>query len=798
VRTRARCAPLSVVAVVLTLLAGAVVASPALAGGDATESACPNEASPGFRAYLPECRAYEMVSPPYKQGFPVVAAGYSENDLVGSGVDGAPLVWGTSLGAFAGGPDSLSFGEGNDYRFKRSQSGWDTVAVDPQLGQYVGNPAYSPIGSEVLATTGDGTSLLDLHQPSQSIYVNDLYLRTLAGSFSRIGPMLPQSAIPAEPTGVIQNAAGRVAIAGSSADLSHVLFYVTDQERPSEATTSFWPGDATLSELGEASIARSLYEYSGTDNAEPQLVGVTNSGPLNGQPHINEGAQLVSRCGIHLGGRDGGSTHNAMSANGAVVFFTANPACPNGGPGSGPPAFELFVRLHGERTVALSEPTPTECGSSSACAEAPIADANFEGASEDGAKVFFTSTQQLLPTAVEDETAEDSAVRRGCSETVGQNGCNLYAYDFNRPAGQSLQLVSGGAVGGSGAQVQGVAALAEDGSHTYFVAKGVLAANAGAATDSLSGLPQRATAGAENLYLSECDARYPECHTSFVATLSASDSFQWSSSGESPMTSTPDGRFLVFYSRADLTPDDSSTALQIFRYDAQRNELVRVSIGNNGYNENGNTNVFNAFIPSSGYASAQVVGRDAHRAVSNDGSIVVFASADALTPGAMTGPTNAVKNVYEYRDGHVYLISDGRTVVGSVLLYRGAKPLGVSSSGRDILFATYGSLVPQDQDVLGDIYDARVDGGFPAPAEGVACTGGSCQSPLNAAPSLALAGSATTVGGGDLTPPTSTPVKRKARPKHKTRRPKRLRSPRRKKHRQTHVRSSAKGGRRGK
>jgi hypothetical protein len=734
--------------VAVAWIAMGVAAGAALAVGDANEANCPNAASPGFRVYLPDCRAYEMVSPPYKDGFPIQPLGYSSNDFS----EGAPLFAASSLGAFGGSPDIHALG--NDYEFRRTASGWETVAMDPLPTQYVVNDSAGSTNRGALAVTEDGTALMQLHTPSESVYGSELYRRTLAGVVSRVGPMLPESAVPPEPIGVLNGEEG-LHFAGASADLSHVLFYIDPAAGglPAGIVTNLWRGDTTLALTGIGE-ATSLYEYVGTDNSEPKLVGVKNSGPLQS----NREAKLISQCGIGLGGPVApfrtGNTHNAIAAGGDVVFLTASPKCPGSkesGPGSGPPTYELLARIAGERTVAISEPSPSECGLSAACSIAPPADANFEGASSDGSKAFFTSTQQLLPNASEDESAGDSASRKGCSQTTGPSGCNLYEYDFNSPAGQNLVLVSGGDSSGLGPEVQGVSAVSDDGSHVYFVAKSVL-------TSAANREGQRAKAGAENLYVFEHDDRsanegFPKGHTTFIATLAESDSGQWSAHGRGPMNVTPDGRFLVFTSSADLTPGDTSTVPQVFRYDAQDGELARISIGNEGYNNNGNTGVNLAFIERASLSGEQKVGVDIHPSVSNDGSTVAFDSSAELTPQAIADPTNAVLNVYEYRAGHVYLISDGRTTSGSDQTFHGSVLTGISPSGSDIFFRSYGSLLPQDTDTLPDVYDARVRGGFSAAAGQSACAGDACQSPVDLTPALSSPATATYLSGSNLAPP---------------------------------------------
>jgi Tol biopolymer transport system component len=656
-----------------------------------------------------------MVSPPYKQGFPVNPTGYSTELASGD----APLLTGTSLGVFASAPGGTLSTAGDDYFFDRTSSGWATTAVDPPAEEYVVVPV-AQVGA--LAVDETGRTLMSLHRLSDSIYRSELYIRSTTGELARVGPMLPQSAVPATPTGY---GAGpnSLALAGTSADLSHVVFSIKHRERsglPPGVLTNLWAGDSTVANLGELGSNASLYEYVGVGHTgigsdRPALVGVDNAGHLIGQ------------CGVGLGGPEGFNTHNAISADGSTVFFTVNPACPGGGespPGYGPPVHEIFARIDGTHTVAISEPTSEDCAQ---CNTSAPADANFEGASSDGTKVFFSTSQELLP---------------------GAAGRSLYEYDFENPAGHRLVRVGAGA---AATNVQGVAAISEDGTHVYFVSRGALPGKGPEGHEPVE--------GAENLYLwtracpaAEAHCAEPQSRTSFIATLAEGDAFQWAANAEAPMNITPDGGTLVFTSVADLTADDTSTAQQVFRYDARDEQLTRVSIGSGGYNHDGNSSTVPAVIPTSSFSRFQV-GVDTHPAVSSDGETVVFSSGMALTPAAGEDPSNTgFYNVYEYRGGQVYLISDGGTA-GSPELFLGALAVGISAAGTDIFFRTYASLVPQDADTLQDVYDARVDGGFPAEASTTGCRANGCQTPIEEAPGLSSPPTASYPGGANLPPP---------------------------------------------
>jgi hypothetical protein len=112
---------------------------------------------------------------------------------------------------------------------------------------------------------------------------------------------------------------------------------------------------------------------------------------------------------------------------------------------------------------------------------------------------------------------------------------------------------------------------------------------------------------------------------------------------------------------------------------------------------------------------------------------VVFTDEGALTDEAEKAATAQVESTYEYHssagsggaisDGSVYLIS-GETAA----LSNGVKAM--DASGQDVFFLTAASLVPQDTDTGYDIYDARVEGGFPAPDPPAGCVALACESPL--------------------------------------------------------------------
>ena len=181
---------------------------------------------------------------------------------------------------------------------------------------------------------------------------------------------------------------------------------------------------------------------------------------------------------------------------------------------------------------------------------------------------------------------------------------------------------------------------------------------------------------------------------------------------------------------------------------------------------------------------------------SADGNYAFFDTTAALLPQDVDGEVSpeteldsehessqysVSSDVYEWRNngidgcahvqGCLSLITTGEGGYLNILFGEGMVP-----STNNIFFGTHESLVPQDDDTAGDLYDARVDGGYPAPPpRPTECEGDACSTPF-APPNDLTPSSITFHGPGDLTPEAQAPVlvKAKPRPKEKVK-PKRKR-----------------------
>jgi hypothetical protein len=428
----------------------------------------------------------------------------------------------------------------------------------------------------------------------------------------------------------------------------------------------------------------------------------------------------------------------------------------------------LFVRVGGERTLQVSAKA---AGCGGLCHSAPQRRAAFEGASENGDRVFFVTAQPLV-TGDMDESEDLYMATIGCPgemvvcETVQRQVTSLVQVSHDPQAGQA-------------AEVQGVVAVAPDGRRVYFVAHGVL-------DETANAQGEHAVVGADNLYVYDSASG----STVFIADLCSgpelsgsvgdvrcpidldetrNDRGLWSSGGA--QTGGGDGGFLVFSSYGQLVTSgrqaDTDNASDVYRYDAESGVLDRVSVGEAGYHSNGNgsDNVREN-------ADATIRAR-AGRAVSEDGSRIVFTSAEPLSSSVSNGLVNA----YEWHkqpgssEGRVSLVSTGSDE-------EGVSDVVITPSGGDVFFVTAQGLVGQDTDGAPDVYDAHICTPsapcFPSPpSEPEPCSGDACQGPLTNPAPLLVPGSVSRAPGENLVQPAKAKPKKKKPTKKKARKKKR-------------------------
>jgi hypothetical protein len=700
-----------------------------------------------------------MVTPPRKNGALIGDVSFVAISPDFSGDGSRAIV--QSIQCFGGATSCNAQKEnsvGSPSVFTRTSGGWVASPLAPSASVFSTSVAWG-----YSAETG----MVLFSSPTAPFGEDDFYLRKPDGTMVDIGPVTPPEDGPLGPVGGRLNDTSQA----FTADMSHFV----------------WVGEATGRWPLDASTSLSLYEYAGVGNTHPLLVGVSG-----GQGSTD----LISSCGTRLGEAGNFDVPGRLSVDGRVVFFTAY-RCLTGG--SDVPADEVFARVDGERssahTVAIS--SVSECGAGAgagevACrkAEGEPGDALFVAGSADGSRAFFTSTQQLTDDASEDNHAGDTAsgLLEGCSRTVGVGGCNLYEYDLGAGVGHHLRALSAGDVSGGGPRVQGVMAVSSDGSHVYFVAKGAL-------TTAANSEGQSAQEGANNLYVFGRDAAHPSGRVVFITTMPDTDTVEWGRSVGLPANVSSDGRFLLFLSHGRLTGDDSSVggALQVFRYDADTGGLVRVSHGEAGFNDDGNRSLP---TPCGGVGCSEDAriarGLGASRSdpsMSEDGRRVFFQSPVGLTAKAADdvrigtdslGDPVYEQNVYEWEEGHVYLISDGRDLsvdagqephCGAAGIPSSVCLLGSDVSGANVFFSTADGLVGQDTDGEVDYYDARVcTSGDPCVKQpavvSTECEGDACRDVSGSPPSLSAPSSVGFSGAGNLAPtPVSKTVKHPVRKK---------------------------------
>jgi hypothetical protein len=655
----------------------------------APEESCPNEAlrSEDGSLALPDCRAYELVSPPGKgkEGGDVMP----DNSRSRAAAEGSAVSF-ASLRSFG---DSTGTGQAAEFLSQRSTSsepgdnGWSTHSISPhQEPSSIGTatsilePFY--IG-ELSSDLKEGVfgALSPLSEEPLVAEAQNLYTRTdlrSAGS----GNYLLDSACPlcAEEDVPLPSSFSVLAkpwLAGASADFSHVLFESTRRLTP-ESTASL-------------NAVFNLYQ---SIDGQVSLVGLipppgqTDCGP-SGPTCVAAASSVTAQ-----GASNNVYAPHVISADGSRTFFTDNSA-------SGGRLGALYVRIDNERTIQINASEKTSPD------EPQLA--QYADATPDGSRAFFISGEGLV-----DEDTD--------------GGPDLYMWDASAPAGERLTLLSGEATGNGG--VSGMIGSSADGHYVYFLvgfsSPQIYLWHDGAVSRIGSVLPQdlfgNAVTGSEwNLLPLQSRVSPDGRHLIFYAR-SGVDLSGYASTDEC------DGATL----RAG-----GSTCQVLYLYDADSNQLQCVSCTPDGSPAEHNATV----QVRESYGGTLVTWHLPH-ALSDNGRYVFFTTGAALVEGDTNGKTDAYE--YDSQTEEAHLLSSGTSKDNSYFM-------DASADGHDAFIATDQQLVGWDVDGNYDLYDVRVVGGFPQPPAVTApCAGESCRPGSSpGAPTPGSAGSALFSGPGN-------------------------------------------------
>jgi hypothetical protein len=650
----------------------------ALAAGSTLAATCGNEEfRTGPSANLPNCRAFEQVSPAEKGGQAAIKTGFP----VRATSDGSAFEY-PSFSRYANSP-SGAFPNAYVARLD-ANSGWKVTNVSPPSTTSPTPPGGSPTTYDFSADLSKQIVKLPLQPlaPGASPENFNLFAENGSGSYSLINSTPPPVPLPAGcPFPFFDQGCFQIVdlytFAGASSDFNHVIF---------EARATVLEG---FDELFQSNYVNGSWQVT--------AVGVLP----NGEP-APEGATPGSGLTVSQAGTSGPNFYNrinhAISADGSRVIFQAasNEGEPNEAGQLG--LVQVYDRLGGTQTLELSAPAP-----GAAPTHPGAAPATFWAASSDGSRIFFTSSAELTTPS---------------NTGPAHEGNDLYEYDFDR-SGQKLVDLTADGSDAAGAQVLGVLDASEDGSYVYFVARAQLDGSAG-------------VAGQPNLYVSH-DAGSPM----FVATLSEADAENWTPVG--PLREsyvTPDGQNVAFTSvnsihtvnfptgYNNVNAETAAVEREVYEYSTVGKELFCASCNPSGAPPAGPGLLGGVHRPLTfeNVDVSQSSPFHAVRAVSDNGSRVFFSSQDALVQAVE--PANKNARVYQWeRPGQ----RDCTTPGGCVGLISGANPgreavfLDASEEGSDVFLATSEKLVPDDEDGLVDVYDAREGGGFPPKQPAFVC-----------------------------------------------------------------------------
>ncbi len=694
---------------------------------------CPNQA---FRteasAKLPDCRAYEMVSPVDKNGGDVasgeIAGAFTAPNK--SSADGERLAF-SSIRAFAN-PEAAPLTK--QFLSARGANGWSASSISPPRASF---PIWPP------GFTGQFKAFDD--NLCGGWFLQDSDLALAPGAPAGVASIYRRDYCDPEANYELLTPVDPPGFGFEAGEIKPELYIPNPQGFSADQTHTVFRAPAALAE-GACPTAGIAQVYLSSKEGPLRLISALPNG---------KATCTNSTAGTFEDSGDGfreSTMVGAISEDGSRVFWTdslgSKTIAEQGFSGLGPG--NLYLRQNA--TEEQSEVVGGQCTEAEKACTVAISksgEARFWGADPQGTTAIYTVG------------------------IIGNFGAELFEYDVEEAKSKSIAK-------GLKGVAAGVAGISEDASRVYFVSTEVLSGE----QENSEG--DKAQAGASNLYLHEAGAGIV-----FVGGIVYPDTPADTKPSSRRSRISPDGMHLAFISQVPLTAYDNKDAVsgepaaEVYLYDADGaggpGELRCISCNPSGARPHGR-NLGDSVSPR--WRAATIPGWSEQlrptRLLSADGDRLFFESYDDLLPRDSNGRTDvygwerasdeeacakAGADLYvPSAGGCLSLISSGQSLGDSELI-------DVGQSGRDVFFTTSASLLPQDPGLI-DVYDARIGGGYPPPPKPPAvCEGDACQGPVSA-PSDPTPASAAFEGAGNVKQsgsPRCPKGKRKARKGGKTR-----------------------------
>ncbi len=581
--------------------------------------------------YLPDCRAYELVSPG------------SAGNVIFSPDTGVPV------STYATDPPRLSFmgsfgtvtgteppnGLDDLYTATRTPTGWHTKFIgrkgnevqdncfenaDPQLSVFLTFRCEYFIFQGVVQPPENLPTLFDAEGNRLGRWPASWSL--IPGADASVGAYQPSPDFSH-----LAFSSNNVAFAPNGLNHAPGSAYDYDTAKGTTKIISYQAdGEPIGQEPGNVSNTAESIQFPGV---VPDS-GYYGPGASIGRPVPNETHPSVSKDGSHI---------LMSTASGPYENFTPEPLKP----------VRLYMRVDDAVTYEVSKGKAVK----------------YVGMTEDGSKVFFTSAEQL--TADDHDTSRDLYMWSEETDSLtrisaGENGagdtdaCNPTA---GWTTNCSIKLPEG-----ENAPIDNF--ISPKNGDIYFYSP-----------ERLVGVD--AAAGERNLY------RWHDGELTYVAAANLTR-----------IQTTPDDSRMAFVTGDRVTSFDNKGFQEMYTY-TPSTEIIRC-----------------VSCPTEGKAlTGSVEGSLNGRYITDDGR-TFFYTPDSLVPY----DSNGLRDVYEFVDGRPQLITTGTANLDSTTTPGGqtrkAGLIGVSADGVNAYFATFDSLVPEDQNgQFIKFYDARAGGGFP-------------------------------------------------------------------------------------